>query len=244
MPVLMMALIGVAAGFAIDVIVAKLAREPYERGDLDDDGDGEPRRGGQGLELHSEAGALAMPGLLTTQSAYRRIAIVALTALLFALVGSQYQDAPAQYIAITAAYVAVLIICTSTDVLAYRVPNVVTYPAILGALAAGVLLPDANWRDVVAGGLIFGVLLFVPSLLTGGAMGMGDVKLAFFVGFALGLNLIVPAMLVMAISGGFAAAVLLLTRLRGKGDPIPYAPFIAGGMLLVLLFEGSALCRI
>lgn len=241
MPVLIMALIGVAAGFAIDMIVAKLAREPYERGELDEDD--EPRRGGQGLELHSETGSLAMPGLLSTQSAYRRIAIVAVTALLFALVGLQYQDEPA-YMAITAVYVAVLIICTSTDVLAYRVPNVVTYPAILGALAAGLLLPDANWRSVVAGGLIFGVLLLVPSILTGGAMGMGDVKLAFFVGFALGLTLIVPAMLVMAISGGFAAAVLLITGLRGKGDPIPYAPFIAGGMLLVLMFEGSAVYRI
>ena len=48
----------------------------------------------------------------------------------------------------------------------------------------------------------------------------------------------------MAISGGFAAAVLLITGLRGKGDPIPYAPFIAGGMLLVLLFEGSAVYQI
>ena len=139
MPILIMALIGIAAGFAIDVIVAKLAREPYERGELDEvDEDDEPRRSGQSLELHSETGSLAMPDLLTTQSAYRRIAIVTVTALLFALVGLQYQAEPA-YMAITAAYVAVLIICTSTDVLAYRVPNVVTYPAILGALAVGLL---------------------------------------------------------------------------------------------------------
>ena len=90
------------------------------------------------------------------------------------------------------------------------------------------------------GGLIFGGLLFVPSMLTGGAMGMGDVKLAFFVGFALGLTFVVPAMLIMAMSGGLAAAILLVTRLRGKGDPIPYAPFIAGGALVVLLIQGSA----
>jgi hypothetical protein len=33
---------------------------------------------------------------------------------------------------------------------------------------------------------------------------------------------------------------MLVTRLRGKGDPIPYAPFIAGGMMLVLLIQGTA----
>jgi leader peptidase (prepilin peptidase)/N-methyltransferase len=92
----------------------------------------------------------------------------------------------------------------------------------------------------MAGGLIVGGILFVPSVLTGGAMGMGDVKLAFFVGFALGLALVVPAMLVMAISGGLAAAILLVTRLRGKGDPIPYAPFIAGAAMLVILLNGTA----
>ena len=68
-------------------------------------------------------------------------------------------------------------------------------------------------------------------------MGMGDVKLAFFVGFALGLTFVVPAMLIMAMSGGLAAAILLVTRLRGKGDPIPYAPFIAGGALVALLIQ-------
>src|SRR5439155_18959065 len=104
----------------------------------------------------------------------------------------------------------------------------------------GMVLPEANRLDVAMGGLVFGGLLLLPSIITGGAMGMGDVKLAFFVGFALGLTLVVPAMLVMAISGGLAAAILILTRLRGKGDPIPYAPFIAGGALIVLLVKGTA----
>ena len=91
------------------------------------------------------------------------------------------------------------------------------------------------------GGLVFGGLLFVPVDPHAAArMGMGDVKLAFFVGFALGLTFVVPAMLMMAISGGLAAALMLVTRLRSKGDPIPYAPFIAGGALVVMLMQGTA----
>ncbi len=238
MTVLVMAIIGVIAGFVLDALIARLAREPYERGELEED-DLRLKKDG-GLEFSSETGALAMPTLLTTRSLIRTIIVVAATAAVFAAIGRQYEHDGVWELLIVALYASVLIICTATDVLAYRVPNAVTYPAIVGALAIGVLMPDANRLDVLAGGLVFGVLLFIPSMLTGGAMGMGDVKLAFFVGFALGLTFVVPAMLVMAISGGLAAAIMLITRLRGKGDPIPYAPFIAGGMLLVLLIQGTA----
>lgn len=236
MTIITMAIIGVVAGLVIDELIARLAREPYERGDLNDDIPGEHRAK---VALGSEAGAMEMPGLLTTGAPYRRLVVVLATTAGFALLGSRYEGADWQ-LAIAAIYAAALIICTATDLLAYRVPNAVTYPAIIGALAIGMLAPDANRLDVLFGGLLFGGLLFLPALLTGGAMGMGDVKLGFFVGLALGLTFVVPAMLIMAMSGGLAATVLLVTRLRRKGDPIPYAPFIAGGALVSMLLSGTA----
>jgi len=238
--IIIMALIGFAAGFAIDAVAAKLAREPYERGEFEDaEAPPAEAEAPAPFDLNSEAGSLVMPVLLTSGSRYRTVVIVATTIALFASAGARY-GSDIGYLAIVAVYLSALIACTATDVLAYRVPNVITYPAILFAILIGCILPDANWRGVMAGGLIFGGILFVPSVLTGGAMGMGDVKLAAFVGFALGLALVVPAMLVMAISGGLAAAILLVTRLRGKGDPIPYAPFIAGAAMLVILLDGTA----
>ncbi len=239
MTIVIMAIIGVIAGFVLDELIARLAREPYERGDVEDDIPHDKHFSASPLELSSENGAIEMPTLLTTRSAFRRIAVVLATAGIFALLGRQYQGED-WHLAIVAFYASVLIICTATDILAYRVPNAVTYPAIVGTLIIGMLVPGTNRLDVAAGGLIFGGLLFVPSILTGGAMGMGDVKLAFFVGFALGLTFVVPAMLIMAMSGGLAAAILLVTKLRGKGDPIPYAPFIAGGALVALLIQGTA----
>ena len=217
-------------------MIARLAREPYERGDLDDDIPGEPLAK---MELSSEVGAVEMPGLLTTASPYRRLIVVVATTGVFALLGSRFEGAEWQ-LAIAAMYAGALIICMATDLLAYRVPNAVTYPAIVASLAIGLALPDANRLNVVGGGLLFGGLLFVPALLTGGAMGMGDVKLAFFVGFALGLTFGVVALLVTAIAGGAIAIVLIVTRLRSRRDPIPYAPFIALGALYVLLVQGAA----
>lgn len=236
MTIITMAIAGIIAGLVIDELIARLAREPYERGDLDDDIPGTPA---PRVALSSETGAMEMPGLLTTASPYRRLVVVVATTMIFALLGARFEGTDWQ-LAIAAMYASALIICTATDLLAYRVPNAVTYPAILAALIIGMVAPDANRLNVLFGGLLFGCLLFVPALLTGGAMGMGDVKLAFFIGFALGLTFVVPAMLIMAMSGGLAAAVLLVTKLRGKGDPIPYAPFIAGGALVSMLISGTA----
>ena len=234
--IITMAIIGVVVGFVLDELIARLAREPYERVDLDDD---IPGAAHGKVVLGSEVGAIEMPGLLTTASPYRRLVVVLATTGIFAVLGSQYEGADWQ-LAIAAIYASAFIICTATDILAYRVPNAVTYPAIIGAFVIGMVAPDTNRLDVLFGGLLFGGLLFVPSLLTGGAMGMGDVKLALFVGFALGLTFVVPAMLIMAMSGGLAATILLVTKLRGKGDPIPYAPFIAGGALVSMMIGGTA----
>ena len=89
MTIIIMAVIGVIAGFVLDELIARLAREPYEHGEAED-GEQHLRHhdGGASLELSSEAGALEMPRLLTTGAPYRRIVVVAATAGLFALLGA------------------------------------------------------------------------------------------------------------------------------------------------------------
>lgn len=236
MTVAIMALVGIAAGVVIDAIVARLAREPYERAFEED---AEETATAASLDLSSEAGTLQLPALLDGKARYRTVALMAVTTAVFALIGLQYEADPWQ-LPIVALYASALIICSATDLLAYRVPNVVTYPIIIMSLIVGMTVTGADRLDVVLGGLFFGGLLLLPSLLAGGAMGMGDVKLALFVGFALGFGLVIPAMLLMALGGGGAAIFLLITRVRGRRDPIPYAPFIAAGGLIVMLTQGTA----
>ena len=238
MIIVLMALVGFVVGFALDSLLARLAREPYERREIEEE-DLRLKSDPAALDLASETGSFEMPAALTTGSAYRRGIVVLATAALFALVGRQYQG-DALHITIVAGYVAALIVCTGTDVLAYRVPNVITYPAILAAIVIGMLMPEANRWDVWTGGLVCGGTFLAMAIATRGGMGMGDVKLAFFVGFALGLTFGVIALLVTAIAGGAIAVVLMVTRLRSRRDPIPYAPFIALGALYVLLVQGTA----
>jgi prepilin signal peptidase PulO-like enzyme (type II secretory pathway) len=241
-----LAVIGAVVGLALDAIVVRLA-VPFD----DEDDDGESGDGEEADSLPEEeartsfaAGALASESGALVMERYqskwlRRPAIVLATAGLFAAAGVRY-DEPL-HLALVTAYVCVLIICASTDALCFRVPNVVTYPAILLALAAGFLMPDANPLTVIAGGAVAGGVLLVPSLLTGGiGMGMGDVKLVAFVGLALGLEFVVPAMLAMALLGGLVAVVLMVLRLRKRGEPIPYAPFISAGGILAIMMVGTA----
>lgn len=234
-----MAIAGGIIGFVLDEAIARLAREPYERGEVEDDDLRLKKDGGASLEFNSETGALAMPRALTTASHIRRLIVVGVTMALFAAVGRQYAGDNV-HLAVVSAYVAVLVVCTGTDALAYRVPNVITYPAILGAITVGMLMSDANKADVLVGGLLTGGTFFAMAVVTRGGMGMGDVKLAFFTGFALGLAFGVAALLITAIAGGAIAVILLVSRLRDRRDPIPYAPFIAGGALYVMLVYGTA----
>jgi leader peptidase (prepilin peptidase)/N-methyltransferase len=101
-------------------------------------------------------------------------------------------------------------------------------------------MPDASLVSALAGAGLAGGALIVPALFTGGlGMGMGDVKLAAFAGLALGFVFVIPALLVMALSGGLVASLLMIFRLRRRGEPIPYAPFIAFGAAAALLLQGT-----
>jgi prepilin signal peptidase PulO-like enzyme (type II secretory pathway) len=235
MLILALALTGAAAGLALDAIIIELAIPPSDEESAD-----EPR---SRPRLHAEAGALVLGDEGAARAWLRRVAVAGVTAGLFALAATRY-DGAAQLAAVCA-YIGVFIVCAGTDLLAYRVPNVVTYPAIVGALVAGAFVAEAEIGRTVAGGAIAGGVLLVPALFTAGAgMGMGDVKLAAFAGLALGFPNVAPALLAMALLGGLAAALLLVFGIRKRGEPIAYAPFISAGALVALLWRGAAFANL
>jgi prepilin signal peptidase PulO-like enzyme (type II secretory pathway) len=234
MAAILLALIGLPVGLVLDALIVRLGVHT----DDDDGSEEEAPSPTPAALLSAERGAVVVDDS-PRQALLRRGAVVAATSGLFALAALRYDAAG--HIAIIAAYIAVLIVCAGTDLRAYRVPNVITYPAILFALAVGATVDGAGIGAVLAGGALGAGVLLVPSLLSGGAgMGMGDVKLLAFAGFALGFVNLVPAMLFMAIGGGGIALLLLVTGLRKRGEPIPYAPFISIGAIVALLWRGSA----
>lgn len=236
MHALILALIGLPAGLALDRIVARFA-VPF----VDDEEEEPPEPSvSESARRHAgaEAGSLVIHADEPTSGWLRRLLIVFVTVGLFAAAGARYSDP--LHLAIVTAYICALIVCAATDVLVYRVPNAITYPAILGALLLAAVMPHANILSALAGAGLAGGSLMVPALFTGGlGMGMGDVKLAVFAGLALGFVFVIPALLVMALSGGLIASLLMIFRLRHRGEPIPYAPFIAAGAAAAMLLQGT-----
>jgi leader peptidase (prepilin peptidase)/N-methyltransferase len=176
-----------------------------------------------------------------TSLSWRTWAFVALAATLIAGAALRYRDVGET--AVVAVYVAVLVACAATDLASFRVPNAITYPATLFALLASAFMPHGDLRQALGGAGTAAGFMIVALVISRGAMGLGDVKLAIFAGLALGWPLIGDALLLMALSGGAVAVVLLATRLKGRRDPIPYAPFISAATIAVILWQGTSFAR-
>jgi leader peptidase (prepilin peptidase)/N-methyltransferase len=81
--------------------------------------------------------------------------------------------------------------------------------------------------------------MLILALIARGALGLGDVKLAFllglFVGY-LGWGHLVVAVLGAFILGGLVALVLLLTRRASRKDSIPFGPFMTTAAIVAVIF--------
>jgi len=106
-------------------------------------------------------------------------------------------------------------------------------PGILGNLG---FLPQPSILSGVIGGAIGFVFFLIVFLINPKGMGMGDVKLACLIGLVTGLPLVIVGLLTGIFLGGLVAVVLLLLRLKGRKDVIPYGTFLAIGPILTLLW--------
>ncbi len=172
------------------------------------------------------------------------------TAVLFAFLYWKY--GLTWELAIVAIYCCLLIVLLVTDLEYNLLPNKILYPgiaiALLIAIAGsifgfrleGVSGPSAlPWiANAAIGGAIGFVLLFILALVYRGGMGGGDIKLAGFIGLVTAFPLVFLALFLAAVSGGLAAAVLMLTKSKSRKDTIPFGPFLALATM-VTLFWGS-----
>lgn len=179
--------------------------------------------------------------------AWRYPVIELLTAGAFAAVGARFGPdvvAPA-FLSLTA----VLIAVSAIDIEHFIVPN----RALLAGTALGVpLLVIATFGehdigDLVGaglGGLLGGGALLLIALLYPRGMGMGDVKLAayecLFLGF-LSVGHVAVGLFLGFLAGSVGGILLIGTKVRTRKDHIPFAPFLAAGGFLSVLFGRTLL---
>ncbi len=163
----------------------------------------------------------------------RRLPLVELlTGGLFAFLG--WRLGPGLELFSSLVYVVLFVPIFFIDLREGIIPDVIVYPGM--ALALGLaLLEGRAISALVGGGVGFGLFLAIYLLARGG-MGPGDVKLAGLLGLINGWPLILLAILLSVVSGGLLASVLLVLRVKGRKDPIPFGPFLVGGSFVALLW--------
>jgi prepilin signal peptidase PulO-like enzyme (type II secretory pathway) len=110
-------------------------------------------------------------------------------------------------------------------------PTAVAVGLIIVVADAGAFLPH------LAAGAALACFFLVFALVFRGGLGMGDVKLGFVIGLALGLSTL-PAML-LAFTGLFLSAVWVLLKdgLSARKRAIPFGPFLAIGSIVAFFLS-------
>jgi leader peptidase (prepilin peptidase)/N-methyltransferase len=131
----------------------------------------------------------------------------------------------------------VLVVLSVIDFESHRLPNNIVLSSAAVVLVARLASAPEHWQAWLGAGLGAFAFLLVFALIYPAGLGMGDVKLALLLGFALG-TAVLPALVVGTLAGGVAAIVLLAKNgTEARRRAIPFGPFLAFGAIAVLLIS-------
>ena len=208
-------LLGLVIGWMLDPVITRVPRKQPVLGPPAPDGPASPRG--------------------------RRIAVALINAALFGAMAARFDDSwtLVAYLVLTGA----LVTLAAIDLETYLLPNRIVYPltvAMLVLLPLG-LLADGD-TDAIGRGLLAGVIafaaFFVVHLISPRGMGFGDVKLSFTLGLALGCvgwGEMILGLFLGFFYGAIIGLVILAVSKRGRGQAVPFGPFLAAGAVTALL---------
>jgi leader peptidase (prepilin peptidase) / N-methyltransferase len=137
---------------------------------------------------------------------------------------------------------AILVLVVFVDVRYRLIPDALTLPFTLAALAVSpfTLGPArAALGAVIAGGIFFGLYVLARLIYRrSGALGLGDVKLALLIGAVVGPPAALAVIVYSALAGG-AMAIALIASGRSRRYAMPYGPNLALGALAAILLDPS-----
>jgi leader peptidase (prepilin peptidase)/N-methyltransferase len=122
-----------------------------------------------------------------------------------------------------------------------RIPNALTGPAALLAVALSAALDPGHLPEQLIAGLAAGLFFYLPALIHKKGMGMGDVKLVAVLGLFLG-RAVAPAIFIALILGVVIGAGIIAAKgvSDGRRTKVPFGPFLAIGGLIAF-FVGAGL---
>jgi leader peptidase (prepilin peptidase)/N-methyltransferase len=121
------------------------------------------------------------------------------------------------------------------------IPNKLTGPAAVLAVALGAVLEPSYLPEQLAAGAGALIFFLLPTLIHQKGMGMGDVKLVAVLGLYLG-RAVAPAIFIALILGVVVGAAIIAMKgmSDGRRTKVPFGPFLAVGAR-VAFFVGDAI---
>jgi leader peptidase (prepilin peptidase)/N-methyltransferase len=121
------------------------------------------------------------------------------------------------------------------------IPNKLTAPAAVLAVALGAVLEPSYLPEQLAAGAGALIFFLLPTLIHQKGMGMGDVKLVAVLGLYLG-RAVAPAIFIALILGVVVGAAIVASKgvSDGRRTKVPFGPFLAVGAL-VAFFVGDGI---
>lgn len=163
---------------------------------------------------------------------------VGTAATLAAVVAARHGDAAQLTLGLV--LVAVLVPLALIDLDTRRLPNRITLPAGLAAIALGTILDASGEPERLLAGVAAGAFFLLVAVAYPQGMGIGDVKLAAVLGLFLGRD--VAAALLVALVAGVLVGALIVARkgmAEGRKTGVPFGPFLALGAIVALLAGGA-----
>lgn len=102
----------------------------------------------------------------------------------------------------------------------------------------------SGWRDWGTGFLAAAMLFLIVLVTRFLGMGLGDVKLAFLMGFFLGWPKVGVAFWLAFVMGGLAAGILLLLKRKRFSDRIAFGPYLVLGTIISALWSNNLLALV
>jgi leader peptidase (prepilin peptidase)/N-methyltransferase len=137
--------------------------------------------------------------------------------------------------------VLVLVPVALIDLEHHVIPNRITAPAAILALALGSALnPSGEPKRLIAAAVVGGFFL-LTAVISPRGMGMGDVKLAALLGLLLGAE-VAPALAIALVAGVLVGVVVMARRAPAerRSAGVPFGPFLALGGLTAI-YAGHAI---
>ena len=129
-----------------------------------------------------------------------------------------------------------LVLLAAIDAKHKLLPNEIILPATLAVGLIVAASTPGSFLSHLAAAAALGGFFFIFGILFAGSLGMGDAKLGFLLGLALGSQ--VFGATIIAFAGLLVAALYVLARrgVSARKDTIPFGPFLAlGGIVAFFL---------